>query len=228
MSDETDLRALVERLSARVDRLEDVNAIRKLHYAYGYYIDVCRYDEVVELFARDGEAIFLSGIYRGHEGVARLYKTWFQNFFTGGRPGPVDGFLLDHFQMQDIITVAEDGRTAKGRFRALLAGGSHDSWEAKPEGLPRQFWEAGVYENDYVREDDVWKIQRLDYRVQWQADYEAGWAHQEAHLQPASVTFPENPLGPDELLAEKRPMWPKRAHVEFHYAHPVAAAALRR
>ena len=227
MSQEAELRALVEQLSARVDRLEDVNAIRKLHYAYGYYIDVCMYDEVVDLFARDGEAIFLSGIYRGREGVTRLYKTWFQNFFTGGRPGPVDGFLLDHFQMQDIISVADDGRTARGRFRALLAGGSHDSWDEKPEGLPRQFWEAGVYENDYVLEDGVWKIRRLDYRVQWQADYEAGWAHQEAHLQPASTTFPENPLGPDELLDVKRPMWPKRAHVEFHYAHPVVQKALK-
>ena len=193
-------------LSARVERLEDVNAIRKLHYAYGYYIDVCMYDEVVDLFARDGEAIFLSGIYRGREGVTRLYKTWFQNFFTGGKPGPVDGFLLDHFQMQDIITVADHGASAQGRFRALLAGGSHDSWEEKPEGLPRQFWEAGVYENDYVREEASGRSGGRPH--QWQADYEAGWATRSAP-QP-SPPFP-NPLGPDELLDIKRPMWPKRA-----------------
>ena len=227
MADEAALRAEIEALSARVGRLEDEAAIRRLHHAYGYYIDVCMYDEVVELFADDGEVIFLSGVYRGKAGAARLYKTWFQNFFTGGRPGPVDGFLLDHFQMQDIVTVTDDRRTAKGRFRALLAGGSHDSRTDAQEGLPAQFWEAGVYENDYVREDGVWKIRRLDYRVQWQADYEAGWARQEAHLRPASVTFPENPLGPDELLSETRPMWPKRAHVEFHYAHPVIQQALR-
>ena len=227
MADESALKAEMEALSARVGRLEDEAAIRKLHYAYGYYIDVCRYDEVVDLFAEDGEVIFLSGIYRGKAGAARLYKIWFQNFFTGGRPGPVDGFLLDHFQMQDIVTVAADRRTAKGRFRALLAGGSHESRTDAPEGLPAQFWEAGVYENDYVREDEVWKIRRLDYRVQWQADYEAGWAKQEAHLRPASVTFPENPLGPDALLDETRPMWPRRAPVEFHYAHPVIQQALR-
>jgi hypothetical protein len=226
MSEMAELRYLVDQLSARVGQLEDLNAIRRLHHAYGYYIDVCMYDEVVDLFAEDGEVIFLSGIYRGHAGVARLYKTWFQNFFTGGRPGPVHGFLLDHFQMQDVITVAEDRRSAKGRFRALLAGGSHESRTDKPDGLPLQFWEAGVYENDYVRENDIWKIKRLDYRVQWQADYEAGWARQEAHLRPASVTYPENPLGPDDLLDIKRPMWPERAHVEFHYAHPVLQGAL--
>jgi len=184
------------------------------------------YDEVVDLFAEDGEVIFLSGIYRGKAGAARLYKTWFQQFFTGGRPGPIDGFLLDHFQMQDIVTVADDRGSARGRFRALLAGGNHESRPDKPEGLPLQFWEAGVYENDYVREDGIWKIRRLDYRVQWQADYEAGWAKQAAHLRPASMTFPENPLGPDALLDDVRPMWPERAHVEFHYAHPVIQGAL--
>ena len=100
--------------------------------------------------------------------------------------GPVDGFLLDHFQMQDIITVAPDRQTAKGRFRGLLMGGSHESREYKPAGLPLQFYEAGLYENDYVREGGVWKIKRLDYMMQWQADYEKGWSKTVAHLQPAT------------------------------------------
>jgi hypothetical protein len=218
-----ELTGKLEALTRRVDRLEDVNAIRKLHYAYGYYIDYNRPAEVVKLFARDGEVIFLSGVYRGHDSIFRLYGTWFQTFFTKGEPGPVDGFLLDHFQMQDIISVAEDGQTAKGRFRALLAGGVHESREYRPEGLPEQFYEAGIYENDYVREDGAWKIKRLDYVVQWQAEYDKGWAHTTSHLQPIAVTYPENPLGPDELLPEVRQTWPHRTEVPMHFAHPVAA-----
>lgn len=221
MGEPVGLKARVDALARRVDTLEDVNDIRKLHYAYGYYIDVCQYDEVVQLFARDGEVVFLSGLYRGHEGIARLYKSWFQQFFTQGRPGPEYGFLLDHFQMQDIITVAPDRRTAKGRFRCLLAGGNHQSRTYKPEGLPQQFYEAGLYENDYVREDGVWKIRRLDYIVQWQADYEKGWANTVAHLQPQAVAYPENPLGPDLLLDDVRQTWPHRQPVPMHYAHPV-------
>lgn len=221
------LRATVTALAHRVDMLEDVNDIRKLHYAYGYYIDFCQYDEVVQLFAKDGAVVFLSGEYHGREGVARLYKTWFQQYFTQGRAGPEDGFLLDHFQMQDIITVAPDRSTAKGRFRAVLMGGCHESREYKPEGLPDQFYEAGIYENDYVREDGVWKIKRLDYMVQWQADYDEGWAHTEAHLKPATVTYPENPLGPDVLLPEPRQTWPHRHPVPMHYAHPVMGSVAR-
>lgn len=228
MSKPDDVESRLAALSHRVDTLEDVNAIRKLHFTYGYLIDYCQYDDVVELFAKDGEVLFLSGIYKGHAGVRRLYKTWFQEYFTKSKDGPVDGFLLDHFQMQDVITVADDRRTAKARFRAMLAGGNHESREYRPEGLPDQFYEAGIYENSYVRESDTWKIKRLDYIVQWQAEYELGWGKTDAHLQPFTDTYPDNPIGPDELLDVKRPAWPKRAPVAFHYAHPVTLKSLQK
>src|SRR5271168_1023003 len=143
----SDLAARLSALEHRVGELEDINAIRRLHWAYGYYIDFNRAEDVVQLFAKDGAVVFLSGEYCGHDGVRRLYGTWFQNFFTHGVNGPVHGFLLDHFQMQDIITVAPDRQTAKGRFRGLLMGGCHESREYKPEGLPLQFYEAGLYED---------------------------------------------------------------------------------
>jgi hypothetical protein len=49
------LRARVDSLSAEVGALQDANAVRKLQHAYGYYLDKCLYDEVVDLFADDGE-----------------------------------------------------------------------------------------------------------------------------------------------------------------------------
>lgn len=228
-----DLAGRLAALEARVDELEDQGAIRRLQMAYGYYIDYNRPEEVAGLFARDGAVVFLSGEYRGHEGVMRLYGTWFQNLFTGGTRGPVKGLLLDHFQLQDVITVAPDRMTAKGRFRGLLAGGWHDAIrDSLPAGMPQQFWEAGLYENDYVREANdagelVWKIRRLNYMMQWQADYEGGWAHTLAHLQPAVECYPANPIGPDVILPEDewRPTWPHRQEVAMSFAHPVMGAA---
>ncbi|MFM5953432.1 MAG: nuclear transport factor 2 family protein [Novosphingobium sp.] len=229
----SDTEARLAALEARVNELEDASAIRRLQNAYGYYIDYNRPEEVAGLFAKDGAVVFLSGEYRGHEGVMRLYGTWFQNLFTGGRRGPVHGLLLDHFQFQDVITVAPDRKTARGRFRGLLAGGWHDEvLKDKPEGPPQQFWEAGLYENDYVREANeagelVWKIKRLNYMMQWQGDYESGWAHMPAHLQPASECYPANPIGPDVILPQEewRPTWPNRQEVAMSFAHPVLGAA---
>lgn len=224
----SDTESRLAALEHRVGELEDVNAIRRLHWAYGYYIDFNRAKDVSELFAEDGEVIFLSGIYRGRDSVFRLYGTWFQNLFLeNGGEGPVDGFLLDHFQMQDIITVAPDRQTAKGRFRGMLFGGSHESRAWKPEGVPLQFMEAGIYENDYVRENGMWKIKRLDYMMQWQGDYELGWSKTISHLQPLEECYPANPIGPDEIRTQEiRQTWPYRHDVPMHFAHPRFGALL--
>lgn len=226
MSDVDVLRTQVAELTDRLSKLEDIAAIRRIQFAYGYYIDYCHYDDVVDLFAEDAEVVFLSGVYKGHAGIRRLYVEWIQQLFNQGREGADDGFLFDHIQMQDIVTVADDRRTAKGRFRGVLLGGSHDIRKYRPEGVPQQFMESGIYENDYVRQDGVWKIKRLDYMLQWQADYETGWAHTDAHLRPAQVCYPEDPLGPDYLLDVKRETWPYRQDTPVHFAHPVVAKKL--
>ena len=121
-------------LLGRIGRLEDITDIRRLQFAYGYYIDYCHYGDVLNLFAEDAEVVFLSGVYKGRA-----------------------------------------------------------------------------------------SIKRLDYMLQWQAEYEHGWAHTDAHLRPAQVLFPEDPHGPDYLLDVKRETWPYRQDTPVHYAHPVLA-----
>ena len=81
----SDIETRLGRAGTRVGELEDVNAIRRLHWAYGYYIDFNRAKEVSELFAEDGEVVFLSGEYNGHAGVNRLYGTGSGPVSTGGK-----------------------------------------------------------------------------------------------------------------------------------------------
>jgi len=209
---------LVE-LEHRIATLEDVNALRKLHHAYAYYLDKCMYQEVVELFAEDGEVLFHGGRYKGKAGVRRLYIDRFQQTFTNGHNGPIDGFLLDHMQSQDIVTVSPDRKTAKMRVRCFMQAGSHEATLGKRP--LQQWWEGGLYENDYVNEDGVWKIKSLDYRALWHAEYEKGWAHTRPEFVPfPTVTYPEDPNGPDELLTDAF-LWPTHKVIPFHYDHPV-------
>jgi hypothetical protein len=224
MSHPDALAALEQRvleLSRRVARLEDTHAVKCLQYQYGYYIDKCLYAQAVELFADDAEVRFLNGVYRGRAGIRRLYCNWFGGYFTRGVNGPVRGLLLDHLLLQDVIDVAEDGLTAQGRFRCLLQGGSHESMSEPIPNFPRQFWEAGIYENTYVKDGGVWKFSRLHYNKLWQADYHSGWSHSDAQLSPFTRAFPEDPNGPDELLTEMPKFWPDTPVVPFHYPHPV-------
>lgn len=232
MSDNGALKALEEKFERRlaeetgklkeqIGLLEDIHAVRTLHFKYGYYIDMCLYDEAVELFAEDSRLYFLNGIFKGKEGARRLYCDWFRNMFTQGNNGPIYGFLLDHFMSQDIVDISPDRQTAKGRFRCLMQAGYHESKPEPVHPLPEQCWEGGIHENTYVKEDGVWKIKELNYNMLWQANYEEGWAHSAVHLEPLEKTYPEDPKGPDELTDQVPATWPDTRVVPFHYPHPV-------
>ncbi|MGH8261317.1 MAG: nuclear transport factor 2 family protein, partial [Steroidobacteraceae bacterium] len=150
------------------------------------------------------------------------YIERFRATFTHGRNGPAFGMLLDHMQLQDVVDVAADGASARGRFRGFLVGGSHTSRTDAPANIPQQWWEAGVYENEYVKDRGIWKIRVLNYCLAWQADYEKGWAHSTPYEGPFfRKTFPEDPGGPDEITAERPAFWPDTDVVPFHFPHPV-------
>src|ERR1700720_1033035 len=96
------LRRQVEQLSNEVGSLRDVHAVRRLQHAYGYYLDKCLYDEVVDLFSDSSEVRFMGGVFKGKAGVRRLYCDRFRKNLTGGHNGPPQGFLVDQPTKPDI------------------------------------------------------------------------------------------------------------------------------
>lgn len=239
-------------MAARLGTVEDAEAIRRLQNAYGYYLDKCLYGEIVDLFADDGDVHIGGEIYRGKAGQKRLYTGRLERKFADGAKGPVYGLLLDHLMLQDVIDVAPDRMTAKGRFRTFVQGGVHDSSKSAPRSSdsppvggtpsaagagtaqpeasardPRQWWEGGIYENTYVKGDDGrWRFRVLSYRLIYQAPYETGWAHTQAAAERgATMLYPQDPLGPDEVLPMPPPQWPETPVVPFHYPNPVTGKA---
>ena len=215
----------VDELAERLGRAEDELAIRRLQHAYGYFMDKCKYEEVVELFSDRGETYFLGGIFKGKAGVRRLYCGRLGQRFAAGKNSPQRGLLLDHLTLQDVITVAPDRMSAKARYRTFMQGGSHES---VPE-IFTAFWEAGVYENTYLKEDGVWKIGVLNYNVFFYAPYDKGWGRTDpGYAVPAfSKTHPEEPNGPDELTSRRAAFWPENEVVPFHYVHPVTGKPIK-
>lgn len=174
---------------------------------------------------------FLGSRYRGKEGIRRLYAGRFQTNFVKGRNGPVHGFLLDHAMMQDIVdvdtTTTGDGTRAKARMRALMSAGTHKSIQTSHPRGHAQWWEGGVYENEYIKEDGVWKPFRYRYFPFWHADFETGWAFTRENYVPwPTRCYPEDPLGPDELIEQKM-LWPDTRVVPFHYPHPVTGKMVK-
>lgn len=217
MSDAAALEARLAALEERVAAGEDERAIRHLQFAYGYFMDKCLFDEIVELFSDDATLHFMGGVFRGRAGARRLYGG------ASGMRGPMNGMLFEHIIAQDIVHVAPDRHTAEGRFRCFMQGGVHRSKTDAPPTIPKQFLEAGIYENRYVREDGVWKFLVFDYRVVWQCDFATGWADApDAPLMVSEhrVIWPENPAGPDAIEPQP-PRWPRAVVMPFHYRHPV-------
>jgi hypothetical protein len=207
----------VAELEKQVQRQNDIQAVRTLQFKYGYYMDKCLFAEIVDLFSEEAELRFMGGIFRGKAGARRLYGG------SSGLNGPAYGMLFEHLIVQDIVDISEDGRTAQGRFRTFMQGGVHETKKDAPAQIPKQFWEGGVYENEYIKEDGVWKFKLFNYRVVYQANYESGWAH--SPVTPLMVSnfntpYPENPRGPDEV-GPPPPRWPEPVVMPFHYPHPV-------
>lgn len=230
-SDDTDaLREQVDRLSKQLGILEDTNTIRKLHHAYGYYLDKGIWAEIVNLFADDGEVYFNGGIFEGkNRGVRRLYIDYFGEGFAGNNFGPIQGFLLDQTQEQDVVEVAPDRKCAKARFHCLMQMAAKVVSDSPLMEMARQqgqgilqWWEGGIYDNSYVRDGDVWKISKLDYRALWQADYALGWAYSKpGYIRPFSKIYPEDPTGPDKLIGTAAEPRLDTEVIAFHYPHPV-------
>jgi len=101
----------VGELEAQVRRHDDIQAVRTLQFKYGYYMDKCLFGEIVELFSDSAELHFMGGIFRGRAGARRLYGG------SSGLNGPAYGMLFEHIISQDVVDVAPDGLTARGRFR---------------------------------------------------------------------------------------------------------------
>ena len=208
----------------RLGILEDIHAVRTLHFKYGYYMDKCLFEEIVELFTEDCEIHFLGGLFRGKAGARRLYGS------GTGMNGPAHGLIFEHVLAQDIVDVAADRKTALGRFRCFMLGGVHESRKDAPPSIPSQFWEGGVYENVFAREAGVWKIKVFNYNVIWQANYEDGWAHSKPGTMMVSrftKTFPDDPRGPDEIITSMPRTWPEMYVVPFHYPNPVTGKWLK-
>lgn len=203
------LAAARERLTAlesRAVRIDDINEIENLQRAYGYYFDKMLWDHVVDLFADDGTIeLGMSGVYVGKNSVRNYLSS-----LSNGRQGSIEGVLYNHMQLQPIITINPDGRTASGRWRAWVLTGVSGSGSGGN-------WGEGPYENTYVKDDGVWKIQSIHWYGNYLVPYEGGWLNAD----PARLrAFTESSVPPDRPPTIEYEPFPGVFVPPFHYANP--------
>ena len=216
MTDERTAR-LQERLAQlrrEIVRREDYQAIIRLQRAYGFYIDKGYWDEAGDLFAEDATFEYgVEGVYVGRERILQAIVR-----LGGGNPGPglPFGQLNEHFQLQPVITLAEDGQTGLGRWHELSMTGQYGEHAE---------WGEGVYENAYRKDGGIWKIAALRFYPNFVAPYDGGWASLEPSdgdwRSPLLADFP-----PDRAPTAQYALFPAIFVPPFHYVHPVTGKAV--
>lgn len=202
------LNAKIAALSAEAGRLEDVSRIKRLQRAYGYYIDKGYWDEATALFAED--ATLESGVDGVYAGKARIRAYLIAQGGGNSGPGLPYGQLNHRMQLQPVITLADDGLSAKGRWRELALLGRFKTYAA---------WGDGIHENSYAKEDGVWKIARLHYFPNFVAPYEGGWVT----LEPVEDDWPSETarqMPPDRPPTIRYAPYPAIYAPPFHYPNP--------
>jgi hypothetical protein len=159
---EASLDARTARLQAHIEAVESVRAIKRLQYAYGHYVELGLWNDFADLFADEATTNYQQGV-RGKEEVRKL----FLQQVGQGKLGLAEGRIYPHILFQPVVHLSSSGRTAKGRWRILaMLGGLGGS----------ATWYSGVYENEYVLDNGVWKIGVLHSEPRVTAAYDAaGW-----------------------------------------------------
>ena len=134
----------LEELEKRVQALEDLEEIKKLHQKYIDLMDELRYQEVLDLFTEDATAeVRDSGVKRGRKGLEEVYIEGLAKRRGGNR---AEG----HIVIQPDITV--DGDTARGTWLVYML-----------LSRPTNEWVQGRNEGVYQKVNGKWMIKSMKF-----------------------------------------------------------------
>jgi SnoaL-like protein len=199
----TQLEQKAAALSRKATRIEDELDLRNLQEIFGYYFDKRLWDDVVALFTDDGSfEVAGLGAYSGKASMRRFLDTY-------GEQPISRGCLNNHMQLQPIISVAEDGRTAKARWHL---------WAQLGKVSQSAQWGEGIYENEYVKEKGIWKMRKLHLFPNMYTDYQQGWGRQAFRITELLSGAPK----PDLPETVPTGSYPQVSVPPFHYVNPVS------
>lgn len=161
------LQARVKAIDAETTYVESITRIQRLGRAFGYYTDKGFFGEAADLFTDDGTFQWgVDGVYKGKARIRELLTR-----HGGGSmkeaPGLPFGRLNLRMQLQPVVTVAADGKTAHARWR---------EWGLLGQYKKEAIWGDAIIEDDYLKDNGVWKIAARRYYLNFEANYQGGWA----------------------------------------------------
>jgi hypothetical protein len=162
LSDQTraELQARIDGLDRGIESALALRAIKRLQWAYGHYSEFGLWHDFADLFADTGIGHYTQG-----DLDRDAIRTLFFDQVGQGQLGLATGRIYPHISFSPVLSLAGDGRHARGRFRILAMLGGYGG---------NALWFHGVYENAYVNERGVWKINEISNAAQVSGTFAAG------------------------------------------------------
>lgn len=204
----TSVEARLADLERRVLAQEDLEAIRRLQYAYNYYNTSGLHKQAMDLISENAESIEIGGrgVYLGKKGFVRAFGAYADGSQVRDRTIQF-GRLLFQLASMDVITIAPDGKSAKARVAVLTP-----IFQGFP-GKVRPRLNGGVYEMAYVKEGEKWLISKFKYVHIFNAVTDAA-----GNIVPDYSTAPDGTA--DKPTTWYHP-WPETGVLPFSFPNPV-------
>lgn len=154
----------VAKLALDVERMEDLRAVKKLQMNYAQYAQYSLWSQMGALFSAKGVMVYGKDTATGPAAIGAYLKTkW------NGREGLAAGGVRAEMIDAPVVHLSANGTSAKGRWSEITMNGQYGG----PDDM--QGWAIGVHENEYVKENGVWKISKLHYYPYAKGTYRDGW-----------------------------------------------------
>ncbi|KAK4462381.1 hypothetical protein QBC42DRAFT_176246 [Cladorrhinum samala] len=158
-------------LAASLERVESVREIKNMQKHFAQLAQYGRWGEMASLFSENGILRWGSNADPLSDSAAttapgpEAIESWLREDagrMDGIKPGSFHVLIND----MPMISLSDDGRTAKGRWMAMKLLG---------DGSGGTRIEGGIFENQYSKDKERWGISLLRFYPIYHGNYEDGW-----------------------------------------------------
>lgn len=215
-----ELEAKVAALEKELQRLKDIEEIKYLQRAYGFYLERWMGEDLADLFVDSPDAVLkiAAGQFVGPENIRTLFRH--------GQKTPLNYMENPEFrhqvmQLNGVVDVAPDGLTAQGRWYGFGANAFPHETGVSPN------WMGGTYEVDYVKDNGVWKLKVVHWAMAFNCPYGESWVRPERRVDNRTDRpyDPSSDEGKAALPPAEVALYPSGYLPPFHFKNPVTGRA---
>ncbi|CAO2658562.1 Nn.00g062850.m01.CDS01 [Neocucurbitaria sp. VM-36] len=151
----------IDDLARDIARVESVRQIKNIQRQLSHLVQFGLWHQVGNLFSSNSTFTWGGTTVYGSPSIESWLRTDAGNM-DGIQRGSLDSLIAEN----PVITLGTDGRTAKGRWNGIRFQG---------DGKGRTRIQGGIYENEYARTENGWRISLLHYYAMYEGTYEDGW-----------------------------------------------------